>query len=419
MKRIAPFILILAFFSFVSCSAAKPSKVEVRKQGPGQWELLVNGKPYFVKGVVYSFTVVGDDSNEGTLRDWAILDLDNNGKIDVAYDSWVDRNGNNLQDPDEPAVGDWQLLKEMGCNTIRVYQLASDDPRLKDTNDFHGARFQFEHPANKVILRDLYARYGIRVIIGHFFGEWTLGSGAKWDPGTDYTDPQQRQRLLNCVRVMVEEHKDEPYTLLWLLGNENFNPYDHDNAESQVAAFLSLNNEAAKLIHELDPNHPVAICNWHLDKLDDIARYAPEIDIYGTNDYRHGLTPDFETVKQKFDRPVLITEYGIPTLDRNNLDREIVKNYHQVSWRDIWENRYGGKGVGNSIGGVVFAWSDMWSLAGSPTTQDLGEFLGVKYSEYFGLTGQGNGTKSPFLRQLKSTYYFYQKAWTGSETKMR
>lgn len=411
MKKYPAFLLGLALYAFVHVSCSPASKVEVKKHGPGRWELLVDGKPFFIKGVVYTVIVVGDDPNTGTQRDWATLDLNKNRKNDAAYDSWVDKNRNNIQDPDEPAVGDWQLLKDMGGNTIRVYQMPSADPRLKDTFNNDSSRLQYEHAPNKDIFRDLYRRYGIRVIVGHFFGEWTLGSGASWDKGTDYTDPVQRRRLLECVRVMVEEHKNEPYTLLWLLGNENFNPYDHDNAETQVQAFLSLNNEAAQLIHKLDPNHPVALCNWHLDKLADIARYCPDIDIFGTNDYRHGLTPDFERVKAIFDRPVLITEYGIPALERNSLDKDIVKNYHQITWRDIYENRYGAQGVGNSIGGILFSWSDIWYLAGSPWTHDPGEFLGVKYSEWFGVTAQGEGTRSPFLRELKSVYKLYQDWW--------
>ncbi|MDD5703947.1 MAG: glycoside hydrolase family 2 TIM barrel-domain containing protein, partial [Dehalococcoidales bacterium] len=201
------------------------STVKVVQHDDGQWQLLVDNQPYIIKGVCYNFWVIGDDPDAGTLRDWSILDLDNNGKNDVAYDSWVDSNKNNIQDPDEKTIGDWQLLKEMGCNTIRAYQLPTDDKRVINLAD----KVTFGHPPNKKLLRDLYEQYGIRVIIGHFFGEWTIGSGATWDKGTDYSDPKQRKNLLDCVKVMVNEHKNEPYTLLWMIGNENFNPLDHDN----------------------------------------------------------------------------------------------------------------------------------------------------------------------------------------------
>ena len=52
--------------------------------------------------------------------DWMGADENKNGKNDVGFDAWVDKNRNGKQDPDEPSVGDFQLLQEMGCNSIRV-----------------------------------------------------------------------------------------------------------------------------------------------------------------------------------------------------------------------------------------------------------------------------------------------------------
>jgi beta-glucuronidase len=396
---------------FPSSPAAAPVKVEVKKHGAGQWELLVDGKPYFIKGVVYNFTVVGDDPNTATQRDWSVLDLNRNGRNDLVYDSWVDKNFNNVQDIDEPAVGDWQLLKDMGVNTIRVYQMPSRDERIRDLYNDKNLKLTFDHPPNKEIFRELTERYGIRVIIGHFFGEWTIGSGADWDTGVDYADPQQRRNLLKNIQVMVEEHKDEPYTLLWLLGNENFMPHDHDNAEKNPEAFLTLVNEAARLIHKLDPHHPVALCNWDIDHLEDIARIAPDVDIFGMNSYSYGFTGHYRKIKAVFDRPVLLTEYGYPAYKEDDFTSAIVKNYHQVSWRDIAENRYGASGIGNSIGAVLFTWADQWYLGGTPFVHDNGAWLGVKYTEWFGLTSQGDGKSSPFLRQLKRVYHWYEGWW--------
>jgi len=408
-------IILILLLLALCCKAvfAQPAKVETKKHGPGQWELLVNGQPYLIKGVVYNPAAIGDDPNVGTLRDWGTLDVNNNGRADFAYETWVDADNDNEQDANEQPIGDWQMMKEMGVNTVRVYQLPSADPRLYGTNYYGGALLTFGHPPNKKIFRDMYKNQGIMLMVGHFFGEWTLGSGAAWDDGTDYRNPVQRKRLLDCVRVMVEEHKDEPYTLMWVLGNENFNPYDQDNAETEVKAFLTLVNEAAQLIHKLDPNHPVAICNWHLDKLKDIARYAPDVDIYGTNHYSSALAEEFEKISKVFDRPVVITEYGKQSLGRSHIDELSVRGYHKLVWRDIEQARYGGKGTGNSIGGCIFAWSDHWHLGGQPNVHDDGAFLGMPYAEWFGITGQGDGSKSPFMRQFKKEYFLYQELWTG------
>ena len=91
-------------------------------------------------------------------------------------------------------------MKAMGCNTIRIYH--SDN-------------------INKEVLRDLYKRYGIMVIMGNYLGAYTRGSNAPWSSGTDYLDKTQKSNMLENVINMVEEHKDEPYVLMWMLGNEN------------------------------------------------------------------------------------------------------------------------------------------------------------------------------------------------------
>ena len=394
---------------------ASPSEalVKVKKNNKGEWQLLVDNEPYVVKGVVYNVTVVGDDPANGTLRDWMILDLNNNGRNDVVYDSWVDVNGNNEQDDNEPMVGDWHLLKEMGVNTIRIYQMPSDDPRVMGLYANDGHRLTFAHATNKEILRDLFNQYGIRVIAGHFFGEWTLGTGAVWpQEEADYTNPEHRKNLLTAVRVMVEEHKDEPYLLMWLIGNENFNPFDQDNAETQVEAFLTLVNEAAELIHSLDPNHPVAICNWDMHHVPEIARLAPAIDIYGTNVYRYDLSEDYQKLKNTIDRPVLLTEYGAQAKLKSFYDDGAQARYHMNVWSDITENLAGGTGAGNSIGGVIFSWNDQWFLGGQPYEHDSGAFFGMPGAEWFGITGQGNGQHSPFMRTLRKSYHVYRDLWS-------
>lgn len=391
---------------------AQPHKVETVKLGPGQWELHVDGQSYFIKGVVYNFYTVGDDHNKGTLRDWSVLDSNGNARVDVAYDSWVDQNSNNQQDDDEPAVGDWQLLKDMGANTIRVYQMPSIDGRIDHLYTAPGARLTFSHPPNKELFRNLYHRYGIMVAVGHFFGEWAIGSGARWEDGTDFTDPVQRKNLLECIRVMVEEHKDEPYTLIWIIGNENFNPRDQDNAESVVEAFLTLVNEAAQLIHQIDPNHPVAICNLADQHIADIQRYCPDVDIFGVNIYSRTFDPLWKKARAYFDRPVLITEYGLPVLTDNGAIHEKRQAlHHQASWQDIVANRYGGPGVGNSIGGTLFIWCDQWSLSGDGNSHDDGGKTPVPGEEWFGVTSQGDGSHSPFMRQLRHSYRMYQTLW--------
>ncbi|MBU4333649.1 MAG: hypothetical protein KKD07_04315, partial [Candidatus Omnitrophica bacterium] len=55
---------VLCIFLFI-CSAgvcdALPKKVETVRHSQGEWELKVDGEPFIIKGVVYNFSVVGDD----------------------------------------------------------------------------------------------------------------------------------------------------------------------------------------------------------------------------------------------------------------------------------------------------------------------------------------------------------------------
>jgi len=69
-------------------------------------------------------------------------------------------------------------------------------------------------PLKKEILRDLYKNYGIMTIMGDFLGKYTLGSGAQWNPGTDYKNEQHRKNMMDSVLGMVKEYKDEPFYLI-------------------------------------------------------------------------------------------------------------------------------------------------------------------------------------------------------------
>ena len=215
MERTRPLLWLLAVIvaGWQAMAHGEGAHVKVEKDPHGHWELLVDGEPYFIRGMDYRVTKVGQSPDDGTLRDWAEYDDNRNGRSDGPYDAWVDANRNNHQDPDEPVMGDFELMRQMGVNTIRWYM-----------NDF---KQQIPH---KELLRDLYFTYGIRVAVGNKFGAYTIDSGAAWRDGTDYRDPRQRARVLESVRRMVEEHKDEPYLLLWLLGNENNYRFTNTNA---------------------------------------------------------------------------------------------------------------------------------------------------------------------------------------------
>jgi len=376
-------------------------RVYVLQYETGDWELMVDGKPFVIKGLTYSPTKVGESPDDGTQSNWMEQDNDHNGKADGPYDAFVDKNRNNIQDSDEPAVGDFQLMKEMGANTIRLYH----------------------HPmkVNKELLRDLYKNYGIMVIMGDFLGKYALGSGATWNPGTDYNNEEHKKNMMDSVAKMVNEFKDEPYILFWLLGNENVYGYAC-NADSDPDAFFKFANEVALKIKSIDPDHPVAICSGDILYLDKFGKDAPDIDIFGANAYRgnYGFGFFWREVKEEAEKPAFITEYGCPAYYEGKSEAEgedAQVDYHRGSWEDIENNMAFAEGAGNSIGSVAFEWLDEWWKGYEPSIHDkkgtwVGPFPdGTMHEEWLGLSGQGDGKLSPFLRQLRKAYSYYKKAW--------
>ncbi|MFA5114771.1 MAG: glycoside hydrolase family 2 TIM barrel-domain containing protein [Candidatus Omnitrophota bacterium] len=376
-------------------------KVHLVQYESGDWQLLVDGKPYIIKGITYTPTKIGQSPDEGTLGNWMYEDFNRNGKIDGPYDSFVDANNNSAHDKNEPSVGDFRLMQEMGVNTIRLYH----------------------HPSkvNKELLRELYRRYGIRVIMGDFLGKYAIGSGAPWYPGTDYSNPEHKKKMLESVTQMVEEFKGEPYILFWLLGNENVYGFAC-NADKEPDAFFKFANEAALRIKGLDPEHPVAICSGDILFLDKFGKDCPDIDIFGTNAYRgdYGFGFLFRQVKEEADKPAFITEYGCPAHADGKSPEEaerLQSEYHRAAWEDIEANMAFHGGAGNALGGVVFEWLDEWWKAYEPSLHDTkGLFTGpfpdgYMHEEWLGVCGQGNGKESPFLRHLRQAYYYYKEAW--------
>ncbi|MDP3143212.1 MAG: glycoside hydrolase family 2 TIM barrel-domain containing protein [Candidatus Omnitrophota bacterium] len=380
-------------------------KVRLVQFKNNHWQLQVDGKPYIIKGITYAPTKVGQSPDKGTLANWMEEDTNHNGKPDGPHDAFADKNRNNKQDADEPTVGDFQLLKEMGVNTIRVYHQPNGVFKL-----------------NKEVLRDMYNRYGIRVIIGDFLGKYAIGSGASWYEGTDYANPEHQKNMLNSVKEIVMEFKDEPFVLMWLLGNEN-NYGVACNADKNPEAFYKFVNEVAKWIKSVDPNHPVAIANGDTLYLDLFGKYCPNVDAFGANAYRgdYGFGSFWEQVMDASGKPAFITEYGCPAyIEDKSLEagEDAQAEYHQGNWEDIMYNAAGcSEGVGNSVGGIAFQYLDEWWKAYEPAMHDTkGLFTGpfpdgFMHEEWLGVVGQGDGKESPFLRQLRQSYYYYQKAW--------
>ncbi|MDR2427270.1 MAG: hypothetical protein LBD46_08870 [Endomicrobium sp.] len=391
-------------------------RVKLIQYNNDNFRLMVDDKPYVVKAISYAPNKIGlypGVAGFNNNKDWSYDDYDKNGKIDGPYDAWVDANRNEKRDKNEKSVGDFALMKEMGVNSLRIYH---------------------HRDINKQLLKEGYEKYGFMYLMGDFVGMYAVDSGASWKEGTNYADPKQRKNMLNNIKKMVEQYKDEPYILMWVLGNENnYSDIGDITTSSKVQyqpdTYYKFVNECAKLIKSLDPHQrPVAICNGDLYLLNYCVENVPDADIYGTNSYRgeQGFGSIWKDVKRFYNKAVLITEYGCPAYASGWSTGRIEagqSSYHKGCWENIEDNMAGVEGgSGNSLGGVIFEWCDEWWKAQNldPNVHDTtkqygGGFLdGGGYEEWFGIVGIGeNGEDSTFKRQLRETYFMYRQLWNA------
>lgn len=98
--------------------------------------------------------------------------------------------------------------------------------------------------------------------------------------GFDYNDEAAVQAQLERFTEIVKKYKDHPSILLWGIGNEVDLFYSNKKVWDAI-------QDIAKMIHEIDPNHPTSTVTAGLeeDEVKQIKARAPDIDIYGINTY--------------------------------------------------------------------------------------------------------------------------------------
>ena len=307
-------------------SHPKP-RVYIQKLKHSRYQLIVDGKPYIVKGVCYNPIPSGQTHD---------------------YDWW--------SDPNKPWLLDGKLMHDMGVNTIRLYQ-GHDNPEEV-----------------KTVIRDLYQNFGIRTILGDWLGFWEY-------PCPLYADKPFQDKVKKDVLEMVNLYKDEPGVLFWILGNENnysclgrVNPWSSDEIDKEKdpqkqnlmreQAYYSFVNDIAKEIHKIDYNHPVALGNGELVGLDIANKVCPDIDIVACIIYRGKTFGNlFDSLKATFDRPIVMAEFGSDAYDAflNKEDQNMQAFFLESQWQQIYQNLAKAKGgAGNCIGGTMFEWTDEW-----------------------------------------------------------
>lgn len=254
--------------------ASCTEKPKVRTQSTnGQWQLLVDNQPYFIKGVV-GHTYLGK-------------------------------------------------IKEYGGNSVRI---GYEKEALDQAHEL-GLSALVNLPANA-------ERYGM-----------------------DYDDAEAVKKQLAKTVEIVRNTKDHPAVLMWAIGNEL------DYIPGTLPYKLSLwdaVNETARSIKAIDPEHPVmtVIGTSMIEKVADIARQCPDLDLLGINSYGDIYTIGDTLKKYGWNKPYLISEWG----------PDGYWEVHKTSWGapyeqtgrekyDCYEQKYR-KAIetGNCLGSYVFYW---------------------------------------------------------------
>lgn len=328
-KRLLCFLCPVFFLAFLlmGMSPRPKARAYIRKLKNTHYQLMVEGRPYIVRGVCYNPIAIGKNHE---------------------YDWW--------SDPAKPWLRDGRMMQEMGINTIRLYQAHEDPEKVRQ------------------VIRDLYQLYGIRTILGHWLGFWEY-------PCPFYADPKFQERIKNEVLAMVSLYKDEPGLLLWVLGNENnysclgqVNPWSSEEIDKEPdpqkqrlmrsKIYYSFVNDIASAAHKIDRNHPVALGNGELIGLDAASQYCPEVDLVACIIYRGKTFGNlFKSLRATFDKPVLLSEFGADSYDAylKKEDQNMQAFFLEAQWQQIYLNLANNKeGAGNCLGGVIFEWCDEW-----------------------------------------------------------
>jgi hypothetical protein len=218
----------------------------------------------------------------------------------------------------------YQQLKMHGGNSIRVW----------DTSD-----------ASRIL--DQAHQLGLTVCLGVWM--------TREKEGFNYDDKRAVEKQFLQIKRDVLKYKDHPALLMWNIGNEI-------SSEATNIRVWDAVNDIARMIHEIDPNHPTSTTIMNVDYriLRIIKNRCPEIDIVALNSYG-GLHNLSERMRQSaWDGPYYIGEFGAKgywEADRTSWDQPIEQHSSEKASfiRSNYENNIL-PAKDRCIGAYIFHW---------------------------------------------------------------
>jgi hypothetical protein len=123
--------------------------------------------------------------------------------------------------------------------------------------------------------------------------------------GFDYDDAEAVAAQLEATRVEILKYRDHPALLFWIIGNELNHGYTNPRVYDAV-------NDVARMIGELDPNHPktTAIAGFKDDVITEIRNRAPALDFISVQLYGSLFALPERIEAFGFEDPFMVTEWG-------------------------------------------------------------------------------------------------------------
>ena len=152
-------------------------------------------------------------------------------------------------------------------------------------------------PVDTRVLLDQAHAHGVTVALG-------LPMGTERH-GFDYDDEEAVAAQLETMRAEILKYRDHPALLFWIIGNELNHSYTNPKVFDAVEG-------VAKLIHELDPNHPAttAIAGFKGDVIAEVRKRAPSLDFISFQMYGSLFGLPERMRELDFRDPFMVTEWG-------------------------------------------------------------------------------------------------------------
>ncbi|WP_245588170.1 glycosyltransferase [Algoriphagus terrigena] len=307
------------------------------KSKDGDHQLLVEGEPFYIKGIAYNN---GSDWQEG------FKPLSRN-QLDT----------------------DFQLIKKMGANTIRRYE-----PGIYDRNILNAAR-----------------DHDLKVMFGFWFDP-------KVDY---LKDTERLKTYQKKVLAEVERNKDNESIIAWNLGNETWGLLKKHYGQPYLSmvrrSYLEFLDELAVRIRQIDPDRPIFSSEEHdnerlIAAIYQYKAYAPHIDAIGVNSYYEENISELHATMEKAypGKPYVVSEFG----PKGYWNKELgdywgdsllieVSSLNKAEWyKNQWSN-YIEKYKGRNLGGVAFSWTDRYE--GTATWFGITDYKGRLKPSYYSL----------------------------------